>query len=435
MAASKGVATIAMKILFIVPNVPYPLDNGGRIRVYKLMESLAELGHEIDLLAFNRSESGPEPTEALQKICVNVHVVPLLERQRFVNKRKSQLRSLFQPTPYQYAALYSETMQDALNRIVQERKYDIIQFEFSQMGYHELPDYSNCVLDQHNVEAELLYRTYTTESGITRKLYSFVEWRKFQRDERAITDKFPICLTTSARDAEMLRDDAPKPDYHVIPNGVDCAFFAGNERTAVPDKNMLIFTGTIDYHPNLDGLKYFLDEVFPLIEEKVPDVKFYIVGRSPPALIQAYGDASENIIVTGGVEDMRPYFDKAGVVVVPLRIGGGTRLKILEAMAMSKPVVSTSIGAEGIDTTPGTDILLADEPATFAQSVVDLLADDERQQNVGQAGRRLVEAKYDWHSIAKKLEQTYENFLASNAEESENVSGQPELSRQIISSA
>jgi len=416
-----------MKILFIVPNVPYPLDNGGRIRVYKLMESLAKRGHEIDLLAFNRSESGPENAEALQKICKNVDVIPLLERQRFSNKRKSQLLSLFQRTPYQYTALYSERMQDVLTSIVQERDYDIIQFEFSQMSYHELPDYSNCILDQHNVEAELLYRTYTAESNLVRKLFSFIEWRKFSRDEINNIQKFPVCLTTSARDAEMLHDEAPKPEYSVIPNGVDCAFFSDDGRTAVPDKNTIIFTGTIDYHPNLDGLKYFLHEVFPLIEEKLPDIKFYIVGRSPPAMIQAFGDASQNIIVTGGVEDMRSYFDKAGVVVVPLRIGGGTRLKILEAMAMSKPVVSTSIGAEGIDTTPSTDILLADDPAAFAQSVVDLLADEERQRNMGQAGRRLVEAKYDWHSIAGQLEETYEHLLIKNSASATGSFVQPEL--------
>lgn len=416
-----------MRILFIVPNVPYPLDNGGRIRVYKLIESLAKRGHEIDLLAFNRSESGPENAEALREICQNVHVIPLLERQRFSNKRKSQLRSLFQRTPYQYATLYSERMQEVLNNIVQQRDYDIIQFEFSQMGYHELPDYSNCILDQHNVEAELLYRTFTAESSLVRKLFSYVEWRKFHRDEIRNTQKFPICLTTSARDAEMLRGKAPEPEYDVIPNGVDCAFFSDDGREAVPDKNTIIFTGTIDYHPNLDGLKYFLSEVFPLIEEKLPDVKFYIVGRSPPALIQAYGDSSDNIIVTGGVEDMRPYFDRAGVVVVPLRIGGGTRLKILEAMAMSKPVVSTSIGAEGIDTTPGTDIILADDPAAFAKSVIELLADEEQQYSMGQAGRHLVEAKYDWHSIAGQLEQTYDRLLTKNTQSAEDALAQPLL--------
>lgn len=405
-----------MEILFIVPNVPYPLDNGGRIRVYKLMESLAERGHTIDLLTFDRWETGPENAAAMQKICRHVNVIPLLERQRHENKRKSQLLSLFQRTSYQYAALYSEKMQEALDRIVQEREYDIIQFEFSQMCYLSMPDYSNCVLDQHNVEAELLYRTYTTESGLVRKLFSFVEWRKFHRDEVANTGKFPVCLTTSARDAEMLREEAPAPDYHVIPNGVDCAFFNTNGQPVEPDENTIIFTGSIDYHPNREGLNFFLAEVFPLIEEKLPDVKFWIVGRNPPPEIQAYGDASDNIIVTGGVPDMPPYFDKAGVVVVPLRIGGGTRLKILEAMAMSKPVVSTRIGAEGINATADTNIVYADKPQDFAQAVVDLLCDEARRKSMGAAGRKLVEQEYDWRSIAVKLEETYEQILAANGE-------------------
>lgn len=404
-----------MEILFIVPNVPYPLDNGGRIRAYKLMESLAERGHTIDLLTFDRWETGPENAEAMQKICRHVDVIPLVDRQRHSNKRKSQLLSLFQRTPYQYTSLYSEKMQETLDRIVQERDYDIIQFEFSQMAYHTMADYSNCVLDQHNVEAELLYRTYTTEKGLVRKLFSFVEWRKFQRDEIDHTSKFPICLTTSARDAEMLRKETSAPDYHVIPNGVDCAFFNTDGQPIEPDENTIIFTGSIDYHPNREGLNFFLSEVFPLIEEKLPDVKFWIVGRNPPAEIEAYGEASENIIVTGGVPDMRPYFDKAGVVVVPLRIGGGTRLKILEAMAMSKPVVSTRVGAEGINATADTDIVYADEPSEFAQAVVDLLSDDARRKSMGEAGRDLVEREYDWRSIAVKLEETYEQLLSPMA--------------------
>jgi glycosyltransferase involved in cell wall biosynthesis len=309
-------------------------------------------------------------------------------------------------------------MQATIDRCLRERTYDIIQVEFSQMAYYRFPSHANCVLDQHNVEYEILYRTYRAATDWGRRLYSFVEWKKFKRDEINNCRKFPVCLTTSERDKQVLAADLPLTDFKVIPNGVDCTYFSSNGHETEPQQPALIFTGTINYHPNTDGLKYFLEDVFPLIRQQVPDVKFYIVGRQPPPEIQRY-DQSPNIIVTGGVDDTRPYFEKATVVVVPLRIGGGTRLKLLEAMAMGKPVVSTSIGAEGTAVTPGQNIMLADEPGSFAQATVALLKKAALRKHLAVEGRKLVEEKYDWRAITQKLEQTYESLLNRVREPSE----------------
>jgi len=405
-----------MNILFIAPNVPYPLDNGGRIRVHALIKHLAA-NHQVDLIAFDRYGNGAAAVAALRTVCRHIELVPPPISAQFGKKRMHQSLSLLRRKPYQYIANYSPEMQRTLDRYLASHHYDIIQVEFSQMAYYRLPDYANCVLDQHNVEYEILYRTYKAQNDWRRRLYSFIEWQKFRRDEIRHCRQFPLCITTSARDRQMLQADAPATQFRVVPNGVDCAFFQDNEPThnfeqSAVDANALLFTGTIDYHPNTDGLLFFLEQIFPRIVQRAPAVKFYIVGRNPPPVIQRYGDAP-NVIVTGRVEDVRPYFARAAAVVVPLRTGGGTRLKILEAMAMGKPVISTRVGAEGIEARPGTDILLADDPDAFARTTVDLLQNGALRERLAGNGRALVTQKYDWKMVAQQLEQAYSELLSA----------------------
>ena len=203
--------------------------------------------------------------------------------------------------------------------------------------------------------------------------------------------------------------EVPTSQFLVVPNGVDCAHFDALGTRADPPQDTLLFTGSLAYYPNVDGLHFFMREVFPQICAAVPTVRFLIAGREPPPAITAYA-AHPNVEVVADVPDMRDYYAKATVVVVPLRVGGGTRLKILEAMAMAKPVVSTAVGAEGIDVTPGIDIALADDPVEFAGAVVSLLGGQGRSE-LAAAGRRLVEQSYDWESIGATLESVYERVL------------------------
>ena len=395
-----------MRFLFLTPDIPYPLNNGGKIRNYHLITQLAQR-HEVTLYTFDLTPHVHGRVEALQQAGVRVLLAPLAPHQQ--NKRLYQLRSLLHPQPYQYFERYNKAMQDLLTTELTRHRYDIVQVEFAQMGYYDLPNngHTQTILDQHNVEHEVMYRTYRNEKSLLRKLYNYAEWRKFSRQEIKICRKFDKILTTSARDAQILGAKLPNKPFHVIPNGVDSHYFT-YDRQQKPEANSLLFTGSIDYYPNTEGLLYFLHEIWPLLQQAQPDIKFYIAGKNPPPEIVAFGQADPHVIVTGTVNDMRDYHHKAAVVVVPLRIGGGTRLKILEAMAMSRPVVSTTVGAEGIDHTAEENILLADTPEAFSQAVLTLLADPDLRQKMGQHGRGLIEKQYDWQAIATQLEKIYQ---------------------------
>ena len=397
-----------MKILFITPNLPFPPDNGGRMRTFGFLKELSTR-HDVSLLSFHHSRDDVENIQELREICTRVLTVPLTKRQLRKNKRMVQLRSIFQKMPYQYLSHYSQMMQQQIFQITDKHDFDIIQVEFSQMGYYDLHSNSVNILDQHNIEAEILYRTYRAENPSVRKLYSYIEWKKFQQTEIDLCRKFSACLTTSDHDRDILKRSSPSLSVQVIPNGVDSTFFRPNKR-ATSNRNVILFTGTINYFPNTDGLKYFLKEIFPIIQREIPSIQFVIAGKNPTPEIREYS-TDPQIEVTGYVKDIRECFSKASIVVVPLRIGGGTRLKILEAMAMGVPVISTSVGAEGLNLVHKQDILIADTPNQFAREVIQLCRDEVTQQRLAKNGRKLIESKYDWKAIVSSLEQTYENLL------------------------
>jgi sugar transferase (PEP-CTERM/EpsH1 system associated) len=397
-----------MKILFITPELPYPPDSGGRIRIFSLIRNLADR-HLVSLISFDREPEDAIRSQELKKICKDVIAVPLSTPQLPHNKRKYQLLSLFGKVPFQYVSYFSKEMQVAIDNYLREHVVDIISVEFAQMGYYRLPGHIARTLDQHNVEYEILYRSYINEPLSIRKLYNFIEWRKFRRNEVAICRDFSMCLTTSERDKEILRKDLPLTRFRVIPNGVDSLFF-NNDGSSFPDQNVVLFTGNIGYYPNTDATKFFVEEVLPLLRRQIPGVKFVVVGKEPPPEIRRY-EADPGVMVTGYVDDTRDYFKKATVVVAPLRVGGGTRLKILEAMAMRKPVVATSVGAEGLDVAHGENILIADQPSQFAHAVSTLLRDEALRSKLAAAGRRLIEQRYDWKRITEQLETTYESLL------------------------
>jgi glycosyltransferase involved in cell wall biosynthesis len=239
-----------------------------------------------------------------------------------------------------------------------------------------------------------------------------MEWKKFQREELRICRRSSLCLTTSERDKDVLREHIPSLECQVIPNGVDSLFF--RDPGGHVEEGCIVFTGTISYFPNLDGVLYFVDKVFPLIKAEREHVKFYIVGKDPPEKIRSYASSS-SIIVTGTVEDVRPYLSRAQVVVAPLRIGGGTRLKILEALAMGKAVVATSLAAEGLELVSDEHLVIADDPRAFARTVVDLLGDEKLRARLGANGRKVVEERYDWRSITRQLEAVQQAFSRSGA--------------------
>ena len=399
-----------MKILFLTPYVPYPLNNGGLIRVHHMMVNLGSK-HDVTVICMEPdNDAQAQGIQVIEDTGITIETVPVARNQKKELKRIYQLLSLVSTKPYQYKQYHSVAMQNAITRHLKEGGYDLLLVEFSQMGYYQLDTDIPSFVDQHNVEYEIMHRTFETEKNPLRKLLAYSEWKKFYKQEIENCEKFTACLTTSIRDAEILQQRSPDMECHVIPNGVDSEFFKSNTATDF-DPNMVLFTGTISYYPNTEGILWFYKNIWPLIKEKNPLATFCIAGKSPPPEVQAIADSDESVTATGMVDDMRDYYNKAAVVVVPLRVGGGTRLKILEGMAMSKAIISTSVGAEGIEHTDGTDILLKDTPEDFSDAVVTVMNDAALRQKLEKGGRDLVEAKYDWRAVTDKLSDVFERTL------------------------
>jgi len=390
-----------MNILFLTPYLPYPLNNGGLIRVHHLLVNLATK-HQVTMLCMEPdNEAQSQGIDVIQGKGVKIELIPVASNQKKERKRLYQLLSLFSSKPYQYQQYYSTAMQAAIDKHLATGKYDLVLAEFSQMGYYDLKTDIPKYVDQHNVEYEIMLRTYETEKNPLRRLLAYSEWKKYNVQEIENCEKFTACLTTSQRDADILQKRMPNMPCHVIPNGVDSDFFKSSDEA--DDPNMVLFTGTISYYPNTEGIMWFHTNIWPLIKQKKPEATFCIAGKGPPAEVQKLAEEDSSIIVTGMVDDMRDYYNKAAAVVVPLRVGGGTRLKILEGMSMSKAIVSTKVGAEGIDHSDSIDIILQDDPQAFCDAVVSLMDDAALRARVGSAGRQLVEDKYDWRAISNTL--------------------------------
>lgn len=370
--------------------------------------------HEVSVLSFNRDDPWTElSVKETETYARNVVTLPELDFE-VRDKRPLQLRSLFSMHSFEYVVKAKRReFQAKLDQMLRETRYDVVQVEFEQMTpfrFDRAPGATPIlVLDEHNIEYDILRRTALASSSRPRQLYNALNWRKLAREERAAWRRFDGVVLTSERDEKLLRDDLPSARTAVVPNGVDVSAFSPVRGNEEPDT--LLFFGAINYFPNHDGVVYFIDNVLPRIRARRPNVRLSIVG--PGARDEVLARAGNGVDILGMVDDVGPYIDRAAAVVVPLRIGGGTRLKIVEAFAKGKAVVSTRLGAEGIDVTHGENVLLADEPEAFANEVERVLADRTLATKLGDGGRKLAEERYAWPSIVAGLERFYQELLDS----------------------
>ncbi len=397
-----------LRILVLTPSLPYPPIWGFGTRVYQFLRLLAAR-HAVSLLTYE--EPGErDKVKALADLGVSVHTVPRnAETER--RKRLAQLWSVFSPMSYQRRNLHSRSMQAALDALSSAERFDIIQVESSQLASFTFDSRAALVLDEHNVEYELLYRMYQTERSAKRRLYNWIEFRKFKLEEIGTWNRVSGCLNTSAREDAIIRSLAPGLPTHVAPNAVDVDYFHTTSGSIDPDA--LVMTGLMHYRPNIDGALYFVREIFPHILAARPTMVFYIVGAGATDELKRL--AGPNVVVTDTVPDVRPYIQRCAVFVVPLRMGGGTRLKVLEGLSMNKAVVSTSLGCEGIDVVHAEHLLIADEPHAFAGAVLQLLDDRDATAELGRRGRALVERKYKWETVVAGIETFYDRLLAPRA--------------------
>ena len=391
-----------MKILFLSPTVPFPLTDGGRIRVFNLLKQIATK-NSVTLLALETQPSDAEGVAQLQQLGVQVHLVPnapTLPPVSFGTLLKAFLRR----QPITVARYDLPAYRQKFRELIATGTFDLVHYEM----FHTAQFYTEArlrgVLSQQNVDSEI-WRRLCGET--INPFYKFAYWTQqlaFQRYERVLSPKFDAVTCTSDIDAIVFQRHCAEDVIEIIPNGVDITHYQPDFSSEVPAH--LIYIGSMDWYPNEDAVGFFADEVLPRIQESVPDVKFSIVGGNPSARVEKLAER-KGVIVTGRVPEIKPYFAEATVFVVPLRIGSGTRLKILEALAMGKAIVSTSVGAEGLDLKEGEEIFIADEPTVFADAVTRLLTDASLRRRIGEHGRARVERDYDWRSIGEKLHSLY----------------------------
>lgn len=398
-----------MRILVLSAFLP-SRESGGRVRLRALMRGLAER-HTISLVSFAPPDVDTAIVAEVRASYEEVVVVPSAHIATRARKRALQVRSLASAHSYERLACDRPELQAALDDVLARTAFDVVHIEGCPMAHYDVRGAAPVVLDEQNVEYDVLRRVVGITRSLPRRAYNAVNARRLQREEEDSWRAADAVAMTSERDARFVAEAAPRTRVAVVPNGVDATSFTPSP--TAPEWGTVLFFGELGYYPNTDAMLFFANEVLPILRRTHPSVRLVIVGPNAPPAIRAL--ASENVVVAGAVPDVRPYIAGAHAVVVPLRVGGGTRLKILEAMAMGRPVVSTSLGAEGLAARHGREILLADGAPGFAEAVARMLDDERLSLALASAGRRLVEREYDWSVAVRKLEELYATTRSSAA--------------------
>lgn len=412
-----------MRVLFITDVFPcFHAPGGSPTRVYCLIRELSKR-HQIILLS-TRWPGVEINSSSLDGICKKVHFYqfcpkPVVKNNglfaRIVGRKNWERVREMRHLLFEYP----QTVQGTLRHFANFREklleldleqFDLVQVEVSNIAYRgaeikKINPKIPMVLDLHDVDSLIEYRKFRHAIGFRWRIYTYFEWKKMVRYERHVLRIFDRCLTVSEEDRNVLLSIAPSTRASVIPNGVDSEFFK-DIISCHWEPFSLVFVGS-DWPPNIDAVLFFHKDIFPLIKQRIPNVKFYIVGGiGQNEKVKRLSD--ENTIVTGFVDDVRRWVKKATVSIVPMRLGGGTKVKILEALSMGKAVVSTPTGCEGIQVTHGKDIFIADRPQDFAHAILRLFSDRNLCISLGENGRELVKKKYDWSVIGQQLEEVYQ---------------------------
>ncbi|HLI50696.1 MAG TPA: glycosyltransferase family 4 protein [Thermomicrobiaceae bacterium] len=393
-----------MRVLIVAPYLPWPPNFGGAARIYHLIRGL-QAEHEVITLCLCGPQDDPRQAEANlgRIVAIPVPVTARMEPGRA--KRLGQLRSLASPHSFQHRLSIQRQAQEALYRIIERDRPTVAQLEFSQLGAYRVPPGTASVLDVHNIEHDVL-RQVARRGSVSplRRIFNELEFRKLRREEWAAWRRATICVATSPPDASTI-ERVTQRAVPVIPNGVDLELFprVTLERA---DPNRLIFVGAMRYQPNADAARFAALEILPRLRERLPQATLTLAGAGPPEAVRQLA-ALPGVTVTGTLPDVRPAVVAAGIVVVPLMTGGGTRLKILEAFAMGRPVVSTPLGAAGIEARDGEHLLLASDPAEFVEAVQRLHDFPELASRLTDAAYRLVQDRYQWKTIAQQLVGVY----------------------------
>lgn len=393
-----------MRVLFVAPYVPSSI----RVRPYQFVRELGRR-HDVTVLALG-DERDARDAERLRTFCERVEVVPFGRRQAVA----SLGRGIVSGVPLQAAVCATDGLARRLASLLEEVGPDVVHVEHLRAAHvvDLLPASMPKLYDSVDCISLLHARTLKGSHSLRQKLLALVELRRTRRYEARLLGRFEQVVVTSPVDARALRDLSPAARVTVVPNGVDLERFAPIEGPR--DPATLVFSGKMSYHANVTAVLHFAERILPLIRRRRPDVRLRIVGSSPPPAVGRLG-RNPGVEVTGRVEDMRDAIGSATVAVCPVTVKVGVQNKILEAMALGLPVVSSREGAEGLGALAGRDFLVADDAVQFAEHVCRLLDDRELQETVGQAGRRYVETSHRWDAAAGALESLYQQAIKTQS--------------------
>ena len=371
------------------------------MRCWSLLSVLSEEGHDVTLICFGDLKECQSPAPGLNALCREVRMIPAPKTQSEVGNLLSRLLGLFTSMPFGAKRLHSKGMLDTAKRAMDAQPFDAVICDDVYMLSNLPPKIRiPLLLNKHDITHEIMSRFLYFERNPIKRLYGYLEQRKVRRLEVDGCRNSTVVLACSERDGEEIQRLCPNTRISIVPNVVDVR----NYHPALEDDGRTsLFVGAMDWFPNRDGIEFFVEQVFPLIKKDVATAEFVAAGRNPPREMIDRFSAVPGVKFTGTVPDMRPFLRQAGVCVVPLRIGSGTRLKILESAAAGKAIVSTRLGAEGLDFVDGQEILLADDPVSFAGCVVTLLRDPSRRRAMGEAACRRVRLQYSCETLKISL--------------------------------
>jgi len=409
-----------MNILFLSTESPFPLDHGHHLRIYQNLKALAKR-HRIFFLAFSREPQALNDAAELKKLCASVDIIPLPQGKWRWRMYASMFANLFSPEAYTIRRYVSREAKGKIQQILAAHAIDVVHFDlFHLAGYLSEVKALPKILVAHNIESLRMRRWARVERNYLLKLFLYYQYAKLYRSEARLCPKFEKCIAVSDFDKQMLVGICGHDNFTVVPNGVDCDYFRpGNHYDET--NGGLVWIGSMQGAYNHDAVDYFLKRIAPIIHAKMPGVNISFVGASPTRLLQEQARTNAKITFTGYVDDVRPFVDRAAVFIAPIRSGSGTKVKILNAMAQAKAVVTTSIGAEGIAALPDKEILIADDEHDFAAKVMVLLQDPLRAREIGRQARRLIEQRYDWRIVNKIMNDIYEQLISKQSEMSQGA--------------
>lgn len=394
-----------MNILFLARHFPYPPVDGEKVIVYNLLRELSGR-HHITLLCFAEAEDDRQQYSA-PGLDIQLEMIP---PRRARPPLLRQLRNAVSPHPAYIDDWQVTAYRDRLRALLQTQHFDLIHIDSAFLAVYA-PELAGKPIvftphDSLSLMVESIDARLVPGYGPAKRLYRRLQQAKTRNFERSVYSNFDQIYAVTERDAQAIADLLPGRTVHVIPNGVDTQFFTPSQATNGTTPS-LVFTGVMSYFPNVEAVRFFTDAIWLMVREAVPEARFTIVGRDPDPSLQALADADPGITVTGTVPDIRPYIEQATVYVCPVQTGAGIKNKVLEAMAMQRPIVATSFACSGIDVRSGIHLLLRDDPEQFAAAVIGLLSDPAQRDRLGRSAWELVERQYGWTANAQHVEGLY----------------------------